>query len=129
MKKHGNNDEKTDNTPDREELSQPAKREKEGGKKFNLFAVLGFLSSVVGAIFGITYAAGSHLFAEADPYVFSACFIFGIIFGSVGTARSKNCSSGKWFGIFGIIIGALGLLAFVGFFLVIVLIFTNIGKG
>ncbi len=129
MKKHGNYDENTDNTPDRKELPQPAESEKENCKKFNVFAVLGFLSSVVGAIFGITYAAGGNLLAEADPYVFLACFIFGIIFGAIGTARAKKCRSGKLFGIFGIIIGTLGLLVFAAFFLVIVLIFTNIGRG
>ncbi len=127
--KKTDSDDGTDENTDRKELPQSAESEKENGKKFNVFAVLGFFSSVVGAIFGITYAAGGNLFAAADPYAFLACFISGIIFGAVGTARFKKCRSGKWFGIFGIIIGTLGLLAFAAFFLVIVLIFTNIGRG
>lgn len=95
-------------------------------KKFNVVAVLGFGFSVLGAIFAVIYAVAQ---ANSLLYAFLACFVAGIVLGITGTVLSKKWRSGKWFGIFAIIIGALGIIAFSAFFIIIVLIFTSIGKG
>lgn len=101
-------------------------------KKFNVFALLGLIVSLIGAVLALIYALGGVLnIGDAGflVYLFLPCLIAGIALGIVGAVRSKKCRSGLVLSIAGIVIGALALLAFAGFFIIVIIILTSIGKG
>lgn len=96
-------------------------------KKFNIFSLLGLIFSVAGVINGITsvtFNASALLF-----YSFVTIIVSGLVLGIIGTVKSKKYRSGKALGITAIIISAVALFLYFGFFLLIVIIFTSIGRG
>lgn len=96
-------------------------------KKFNIFSLLGFVFSLAGVIIGIfsiVFNASAWLF-----YSFVTIIVSGLVLGIIGTVKSKKYRSGKAFGITAIIISAVVLFLYFGFFLLIVIIFTSIGRG
>lgn len=101
-------------------------------KKFNIFALLGLIFSLTGAALALIYALSGVLKIDnADflIYLFVPCLILGIVLSVVGAVRAKKCRSGLAMSIIGIVIGAFALLAFAGFFIFIVILFTSIGKA
>lgn len=56
------------------------------------------------------------------------CLIIGIAMGIIGTVSSKDSRFGRVLGIVGLIISALGLIICIGFFILILFLFSNVGR-
>lgn len=114
------------NTTETSESVEPVENT-ETKKKFNIFSLIGLIFSVVGAVFGITCTVGF----DNGLFIFLPCAILGVIFGIVGLVFNKKyrTKSGLAMGIVAIIVGVLSLMAFAGFFIIVIIILTSIGKG
>lgn len=93
---------------------KPAKKTKE--KDNNLFAILGFIASMVALFSAIAYIIG-EIFPDLNLYsgTWSIAGILAIVFGVIGLVNRKHCKGkGKKFAIMAIAFGALALVAGAG---------------
>lgn len=94
--------------------------------KLNVFSVAGVALAVSGAVLECIYTEFSWV--SYLLYGFLICLAAGFVLSIIGTVKSKGQRLSKALGIIGIAVSSVALLIAIAFFVVILILFTNIGN-